>query len=260
MAQYANIENDVSDFVRNLEEISAFTQKVYLLLLLIEAVPLMIAPIIEKVPPLGVWTLKGHDKLTSFVIAEQVIAIFCAGILLWSLDCIYLGFCIEIVTQFKILCQYMEKLTTEGNSLDEMETNYLDKMKTCIRHHQLMLWFIKKFRQAFSLILLTQYLTAGPLICAELFVVFEGHSYQIRARHTFMFVGLTLQLSFYCISANYVADEALAVSNAVYCSKWFFHNFPSLKVPLLLTMQTAQRGITIKAGELVAINTETFVT
>ncbi|KAF2886700.1 hypothetical protein ILUMI_19473 [Ignelater luminosus] len=309
MAQYPYIENDVSDFVRNLEEISAFIevlgkvlvvtyrindfvklieitklfwnfskcneetamklskiyrlivrlQKVYLLFILMGGVPLMITPIIEKVPPLGVWTFNGHDRLAFFVTAEQLIVILCAGMLLWSLDCIYLGFCIEIVVQFKILCQYMEKLTAEGNTFDEMETNYLDKMKTCIRHHQLMLWFIKKFRYAFSLILLIQYLTAGPLICAELFAVFEGHSYEIRARHSFIFVAVTLQLSFYCISANYVADEALAVSNAVYCSKWYFHYFPSLKVPLLLMMQNAQRGITIRAGGLVAINTETFV-
>ncbi|KAF2902722.1 hypothetical protein ILUMI_03462, partial [Ignelater luminosus] len=84
-------------------------------------------------------------------------------------------------------------------------------------------------------------------------------SYQIRARHTFIFVALTLQLSFYCISANYVAEEALTVSNAIYFSKWYLHHFPSLKVPILLMMQNAQRGITIKAGGLVAINIETFV-
>ncbi|KAF2902723.1 hypothetical protein ILUMI_03463, partial [Ignelater luminosus] len=51
---------------------------------------------------------------------------------------------------------------------------------------------------------------------------------------------------------------ALAVSNAIYCSKWYLYHFP-LKVPILLMMQDAQRGITIKAGGLVAINTETFV-
>ncbi|KAF2886787.1 hypothetical protein ILUMI_19388, partial [Ignelater luminosus] len=52
---------------------------------------------------------------------------------------------------------------------------------------------------------------------------------------------------------------ALAVSNAIYFSKWYSYHFSSLKVPILLMMQNAQRGITIKAGGLVAINTETFV-
>ncbi|KAF2894628.1 hypothetical protein ILUMI_11544, partial [Ignelater luminosus] len=84
-------------------------------------------------------------------------------------------------------------------------------------------------------------------------------SIQIKLRYTVFFVTLALQLSFYCIPANYIADEALAVARAIYFSKWYSHHFPCLKVPLLLMMQNAQRGITIKAGGLVAINTETFV-
>ncbi|KAF2886632.1 hypothetical protein ILUMI_19543, partial [Ignelater luminosus] len=52
---------------------------------------------------------------------------------------------------------------------------------------------------------------------------------------------------------------ALTVACAIYFSKWYSHHFPSLKVPLLLIMQNAQHEITIRAGGLVAINTETFV-
>ncbi|KAF2887162.1 hypothetical protein ILUMI_19011, partial [Ignelater luminosus] len=85
------------------------------------------------------------------------------------------------------------------------------------------------------------------------------HNLQMQVRHTFIFVGLAFQLSFYCISANYLADEALTVSNAVFFSKWYFHHFRSLKVPLLLMMRSAQNGIIIKAGGLVPINTATFV-
>ncbi|KAF2886630.1 hypothetical protein ILUMI_19541, partial [Ignelater luminosus] len=84
-------------------------------------------------------------------------------------------------------------------------------------------------------------------------------SIQIKLRYTVFFVTLALQLSFYCIPANYIAEEGLAVARALYSSKWYSHHFPSLKVPLLLMTQNAQRGITIKAGGLVAINTETFV-
>ncbi|KAF2887667.1 hypothetical protein ILUMI_18507, partial [Ignelater luminosus] len=119
--------------------------------------------------------------------------------------------------------------------------------------------FIKKFRQIFSLLLLTEYLTVGPLICAELFAAFESRSIQITIRHAVFFVALALQLSFYCIPANYIADEALAVARAIYFSIWYSHHFPSLRVPLLLIMQNAQHGITITAGGLVPINTDTFV-
>ncbi|KAF2893133.1 hypothetical protein ILUMI_13039, partial [Ignelater luminosus] len=84
-------------------------------------------------------------------------------------------------------------------------------------------------------------------------------TYQTKIRHIFIFVTLAFQLGFYCIPANYVTDEALSVSYAIYSSKWYSHHFPSLNVPLLLMMQNAQHGITIRAGGLVAINTETFV-
>ncbi|KAF2891733.1 hypothetical protein ILUMI_14440, partial [Ignelater luminosus] len=219
----------------------------------------MLVLLLEKVPALGIWTLKGHDTLYHFVIAEQIIYVPCAAALIWSFECMYLGFCVEIIVQFKILYQYLEEMTVEGNSPDEMELNYLEKMKTCIRHHQLLLWFLKKFRQIFSLLLLTEYVTVGPLICAELFAAFESRSIQITIRHTAYFVTLALQLSFYCIPANYVADEALAVARSIYSSKWYSHHFPSLRVPILLIMQNAQHGITIRAGGLVPINTDTFV-
>ncbi|KAF2902785.1 hypothetical protein ILUMI_03401 [Ignelater luminosus] len=231
IVQYFNITNDVSDSVRNLEEISAFIeilgkvwfltyymddmlrliqitklfwnpnrcsqqiatklsqiynliyrlQTTYALFMLVGAVFMILAPLLEKTLPMGIWTLEGHDKLHHFVMTEQLIIMPCSGILLWTLDCMYIGFCGEIVAQFKILCQYLKDLTTEVNTFDETKVNYLNGMKTCIRHHQLMLRFIKEFRQTFSSILLIQYLTVGPLMCAELFAAFEG-SYEGSGR------------------------------------------------------------------------------
>ncbi|KAF2886742.1 hypothetical protein ILUMI_19431, partial [Ignelater luminosus] len=52
---------------------------------------------------------------------------------------------------------------------------------------------------------------------------------------------------------------ALAVSDAVYSSKWYFHNFSRLQATLLLMIQNSQNGITIKAGGLITINAETVV-
>ncbi|KAF2887528.1 hypothetical protein ILUMI_18645 [Ignelater luminosus] len=235
-------------------------QKFFLMTIAVTAVPLMLVLLLEKVPAIGIWTLKGHDTLYHFVIAEQIIYMPYVGVLVWAFECMYLGFCVEIIVQFKILSHHLEKLTTEGSTTKEKELNYLEKINACIRHHQLMLWFIKKFRQIFSLLLLTEYLTAGPLICAELFAAFEGQSYRNKMRHIFIFFALAFQLGSYCIPADYVTDEALSVSYAIYSSKWYANHFPSLKVPLLLMMQNAQQEITIRAGGLVVINTQTFVT
>ncbi|KAF2893822.1 hypothetical protein ILUMI_12351, partial [Ignelater luminosus] len=52
---------------------------------------------------------------------------------------------------------------------------------------------------------------------------------------------------------------ALEVSAAVYSSNWYFHCFPSVKVPLTLMSQNSQIGITIKAGGLITFNAQTVV-
>ncbi|KAF2895003.1 hypothetical protein ILUMI_11173, partial [Ignelater luminosus] len=119
--------------------------------------------------------------------------------------------------------------------------------------------FIKKFKQTFSLILLFEYITVGPLICVELFTVTESRLYFNQAQHGCAFVFFTLQLALYCIPANYIESKALAISDAVYFSNWYVHYFRSLKTLLVLMIENSQAGITIKAGGLITINAQTLV-
>ncbi|KAF2892596.1 hypothetical protein ILUMI_13572, partial [Ignelater luminosus] len=84
-------------------------------------------------------------------------------------------------------------------------------------------------------------------------------SYQTQVRHVILFIFLTLQLAFFCIPANYITNEAMAVSDAAYFSNWYSQHMPSLKVPLLLIIQNSQNEITITAGGLVIINAGTVV-
>ncbi|KAF2894585.1 hypothetical protein ILUMI_11589 [Ignelater luminosus] len=87
-----------------------------------------------------------------------------------------------------------------------------------------------------------------------------SHSYQVQVRHAISFALLSCRLCFYCTATNYIASEALRVSDAVYSSKWYFHEFSRLKATLLLMIQNSQNGITIKAGGLFTINADTIVT
>ncbi|KAF2891773.1 hypothetical protein ILUMI_14400, partial [Ignelater luminosus] len=52
---------------------------------------------------------------------------------------------------------------------------------------------------------------------------------------------------------------ALAVSDAVYSSKWYFHEFSCFKATLRLMIQNSQNEITRRAGGLITINAETIV-
>ncbi|KAF2892631.1 hypothetical protein ILUMI_13541, partial [Ignelater luminosus] len=101
--------------------------------------------------PTGIWTMEGHEKLYLFVMIEQYSVTPFAAVFIWSLDCMYLGFCAETVIQFRILSHYLEENRTDGNTVNEMEISRLNKIKDCVRHHRLILRFVKEFQQAFSL-------------------------------------------------------------------------------------------------------------
>ncbi|KAF2888900.1 hypothetical protein ILUMI_17273, partial [Ignelater luminosus] len=119
--------------------------------------------------------------------------------------------------------------------------------------------FVKTFQRAFSLMLMVIYVTFGSLICVELFTSTESHSFRAQVRHTISFVVFSCRLCFYCIPANYITNKALTVSDAVYSSKWYYHEFSRLKATVLLMIQNSQNGITIKACDLITINAATAV-
>ncbi|KAF2890787.1 hypothetical protein ILUMI_15386, partial [Ignelater luminosus] len=156
-------------------------QKLLLVAFSVSIMLFSIEPLFKQNLAYGIWTLKGHEKLHHFVAIQQLVGMPFCGICVWSIDCMYLGFCAEIIVQFSILSHCIEELTVDGSNPHEMEIHYLNQMK------------------------------------------------------------------------------ALAVSDAVYFSKWYCHNFPSLKVPLLLMIQSSQNGITIKAGGLITINAGTVM-
>ncbi|KAF2902336.1 hypothetical protein ILUMI_03853 [Ignelater luminosus] len=140
-----------------------------------------------------------------------------------------------------------------------MDINHSDKLKLGMQHHLLMLRFVKKFQQMFSLVLLTEYTTAGPLAFVELFAALSSRSYTMQIRHGAMFACLIISLSFYCIPSNFIATEALAVSDAAYFCNWHIHLFPSMKTPALLMIQNGQNEVTIKAGGLFPMNADTVL-
>ncbi|KAF2887257.1 hypothetical protein ILUMI_18916 [Ignelater luminosus] len=234
-------------------------QRLLLVTLSLCLVFVVIFPVLQKTTPTGIWTMEGHEKLYRFVIIEQTIIVPCSAFFLSSLDCMYLGFCAEIVIQFRILSQRLQELNADGSSVNEMEINRLNEIKSCVSHHRLILRFVKEFRQAFSLVLLIEFVIDGPLICAELLAAFESQSFQNQVRHVIIFIFLTIQLAFFCIPANHITNEAMAVSDAAYFTNWYTKHIPSLKVPLTLIIQNSQDEITITAGGLVIINAGTIV-
>ncbi|KAF2892331.1 hypothetical protein ILUMI_13843 [Ignelater luminosus] len=128
-----------------------------------------IFPLLQNELPTGVWTMEGHERLYHFVIIEEYIVLPCCGMLFWCIDCMYLGFCAEVVIQFRMLSQYLEEVGVDGSTDNQTEIDRLDKIKT----FTLISRFVKEFQQAFSLVLLLEFVIDGPIICAELLAVFE---------------------------------------------------------------------------------------
>ncbi|KAF2900713.1 hypothetical protein ILUMI_05473, partial [Ignelater luminosus] len=119
--------------------------------------------------------------------------------------------------------------------------------------------FVDEFQSVYTTIMFVQYVSVCSLLCIELYAAMESDTIQLDVRYTGLAGFLCMQLIFYCIPANYITDEAMAVSNAVYFSKWYSGCFRSMKPPLLLMIQNSQREITIKAGGVITMNAATVV-
>ncbi|KAF2896289.1 hypothetical protein ILUMI_09887 [Ignelater luminosus] len=87
----------------------------------------------------------------------------------------------------------------------------------------------------------------------------SSENFQQQMQHGFIFIAILIQLCFYCIPANYIAREALAVADAIYFSDWYSQYYPFLKYPVCVMIQNAQHEITIKAGGLIDINAATVL-
>ncbi|KAF2892600.1 hypothetical protein ILUMI_13576 [Ignelater luminosus] len=109
-------------FISQLQRLLLFTSLVGLVLVII-------LPVLQYTAPTGIWTMEGHERLYRFVIIEQTSIIPFCTLFVYALDCMYLGFCAEIVIQFRILSQYLQELKAEGKTIHEMETNQLNKIK-----------------------------------------------------------------------------------------------------------------------------------
>ncbi|KAF2904724.1 hypothetical protein ILUMI_01451 [Ignelater luminosus] len=245
--------------VTSIHNLTLHLQKSFLFVTILAIIFALISPIFGSSLPLGVWTLKGHDVLYGFTLVLSQFLTPAAGIFACSYDCIYLAFAAEIVIQFKILSHYLQHLTENDGSLLEREKNYTGKLKKYYYRYIFLLRFVNKFQSFYSTMLFIEYITICPLICLEMYATTESSSMQLNARYIIMGGMVTMQLIFYCIPANYISDEALTISSAVYFSDWHSHYFPSATKPILLMIQNSQREISIKAGGLITMDARTVV-
>ncbi|KAF2886695.1 hypothetical protein ILUMI_19478 [Ignelater luminosus] len=219
----------------------------------------IISPLFGKSLPSGAWAFEEHYVLYYVMLTmSELITIF-SGLFCCFFDCMYAAFCAEIIVQFKILCYHIEHLAADDGNLQEKELNFSNKMKKYVDQHRFLIKFVDEFQSLYSTIMLVQYSTVCLLLCIELYAAMESYTIQFVVRYATMGGIILMQLIFYCIPANYITDEAMAVSNAAYFSKWYSDCFPSMKQPLLLMIQKSQQEITIKAGGVITMNAPTVL-
>ncbi|KAF2904723.1 hypothetical protein ILUMI_01450 [Ignelater luminosus] len=163
----------------------------------------LLSPLFGNSLPLGIWTFEGHHILYRFMlIISQFVAAF-AGIYAYCFDCTYLAFSAEIVIQFKILSYHLEHLVVNDSGILKDGKDYLDEMRNSFSRHR----FVNKFQSLYSTMLLIEYFTICPLICLELYAATESSTVPNIVRYATSGGMVTMQLVFYCIPANFIADE-----------------------------------------------------
>ncbi|KAF2887072.1 hypothetical protein ILUMI_19101, partial [Ignelater luminosus] len=133
----------------------------------------LVSPLFGKPLPAGVWTFEGHNVLYYFMFVVSGLYVVFAGFCCTSFDCIYAGFCAEIIVQFKILCYRLKHLAADDGNIQENELNYSVKMRKYINQHKRLLKFVDQFQSLYSTIMLVQYTTVCSLCCIELYAAME---------------------------------------------------------------------------------------
>ncbi|GJQ87673.1 hypothetical protein Trydic_g17491 [Trypoxylus dichotomus] len=167
-------------------------------------------------------------------------------------DFIYLGLCVHVVIQFKLLKHNINDALKKHNKETTSQIN------ACIRHHQFLYMIRLRMQNIYSITLLFHY--GGTLIstCVVLLDLVLRHTtftnYVTKLITVLIFV---VQFALYAFPADQVASEFVDFSDAIYTSFWYKNDVSHQKT-LLYVMMTAQRVQHFSGAGLIDINVDAF--
>ncbi|XP_068909818.1 odorant receptor Or1-like [Tenebrio molitor] len=223
--------------------------------------------------PVDVWLPFSTVKATNyyfiyiFLVTGVFYTSFCTGVI----DPLIAGLAYHATSQVIILkdnLQHLGKSADEqinrGNtnipeqSLTQSELIY-NKIRQCIRHHNLILKFVKEYEECFSSSVFSQIAASVFVIgfsCLQLSKI-QSFGYYFLQLVTYFGVILA-EIYFYCYYGTTLAEESNTLTNAIYMGNWYNYDVKSRKA-LITLMEGAKQPMTVTAGKIIDLSLSTFV-
>ncbi|KAI7815354.1 Odorant receptor Or43 [Rhyzopertha dominica] len=204
--------------------------------------------------PLTVWY--GFDVSRNpeyvFVYCVQAINIICAVQAIIGHDNLFIALCSNTITQFILMDQAVLKI-----SKDECAR---DRLKTCIRHHNILLRFCDGIEEVFSFSLLVQFVISTIGICTSAVVLSTKRLNFASMISVFdFFVSSIVQLFLFCFFGSLVTHYSSSLARYIYSSGWEDMEDNEIKKMMAFMILRSQRSKRLSAKNFVYVDLATFL-
>ncbi|KAI7815357.1 Odorant receptor Or44 [Rhyzopertha dominica] len=204
--------------------------------------------------PLTVWY--GFDVSRNpeyvFVYSVQAIVLICAVQAIIGHDNLFIALCSNAIAQFILLEKAVLKV-----SKDEFAR---DRLKTCIRHHNILLRFCDGIEEVFSFSLLVQFVISTIGICTSAVVLSTRHLDFARMVNIFdFFLGSIMQLFLFCFYGSLVTHHSSSLALYIYSSGWEDLEDNQIKKMMAFMILRSQRAKRLSAKNFVYVDLVTFL-
>ncbi|XP_046745104.1 odorant receptor Or1-like [Diprion similis] len=159
-----------------------------------------------------------------------------------------------------VACCQLEILKTNLRQIGILKSCHEDELRNCIQHHKAIIDFTKEVEAIFNRTIILQFFVNCIIICLTAF-----HITKLKVFVPAEFIGMTMymccmiyQIFIYCWHGNEIVVQSESVSVAAFQGNWWLCG-EGLKRDLRLLMLRANRPLTLKAGNLLILSLQTFV-
>ncbi|XP_049535308.1 odorant receptor 13a-like [Anopheles darlingi] len=186
-----------------------------------------------------------------------MVAVYVLALALAGFDSVFTTLVMHITALFKLLNMEIDQMGMQlrgGAKGQELKATF----KAIILKHKTYLAFIDQLEDAFSLVLMVQFLTSSIVICVVLYQLTLAFGWNEETIKTITYLpGAILQLYVFCWYAQKITEEAELVANHIYSIPWYLGD-PAYEKMCITLMAKAQKPAGVTASKFYMITLQSF--
>ncbi|XP_018328080.1 odorant receptor 4-like isoform X2 [Agrilus planipennis] len=193
----------------------------------------------------------------------QILTILPCLVNIIGTDLLLIALCTELMIQLRILSSEMGNLKFDQvkSKEDKLECNR--RLKKCVKYHIFLLRVLRRVQKVFSPILLYHPVLLCLTMCFETYIITECLR-DMRLMHLLIksvlyVMSELLEFAIYCISAEFVAFEAINIGQALYDSSWHKQYLKAITQSIPFILMRSNKEIKFTASGLFKVKIRTIL-